>query len=900
MTREPARKLSLLCAALSFCFATLEAQVIYVNQLAVGANNGSSWANAFTNLSNALSTATGGSEVWVAQGVYKPSIQIDINAGGGSDLREVSFQIPGGVAVYGGFNGTELSRDDRNAVLNLTILSGDIDNNDVNADANQIAETTADLVGNNAYHVIYTENASATTRLDGFTITAGKADWPIGTTDPNRNGGGWFNRITGTATSSPVLAQNVFRGNYALGDGGGFYTTQGIAGASASPQVLSCVFRNNQSGTNAGAMFLGSFQLGTYAAQISQCQFLDNQALRRGGAIYLIGDASVFDQCSFTGNAVTVISEMGLTMPGSGGAVTMTQSDAHFNACMFIQNSATGNPTGAFEGGGGGAVYMSSNEPQSTSLGVSQPMFTRCGFYNNIATGNTAAWGGAAVHLSDGGKLQVQYINCVFSGNQAQNNGGAVASFARVLGVADGYTPELKPSFTNCTFTQNTAGTTGGAIFHDGFVYDGTEVLVAGLENSVLWGNAATGSGPEIAQSGNHFVAHSLIAGSGGSGPGWLASLGTDGGNNIATNPLFANAAQPFGGDGLPGTLDDGLALSAGSPAINEGNSAAAGLIGVTVDFRLSPRVSGGVVDMGAYEYQGIVVPDFPLKYLLYDWRPFRPNPCLFCPWAFRFADRILQEFVWDGPAVLEDNGKEAVISGNIVNLRNKEWTFRVRIKLENRQDWSGWSRQGRTWFAISPEAILTARNSYKKWTYWEISSESVLEGTGKLTGIVKLSVPSDLRTGFQLGNGANAWDKDLGMGGIFRFRGEVAYNGKVYTLNSLGSMNVDLVSCASDCPRIPETDPVIVDNSDASPNAAVQVFPNPFTDQLTISLGAQASGVYQIRLYNNTGQLKVQASLSASSGHLVLRTGKLEKGLYLVQITDGNGAQRQVRVYAQ
>jgi hypothetical protein len=90
------------------------------------------------------------------------------------------------------------------------------------------------------------------------------------------------------------------------------------------------------------------------------------------------------------------------------------------------------------------------------------------------------------------------------------------------------------------------------------------------------------------------------------------------------------------------------------------------------------------------------------------------------------------------------------------------------------------------------------------------------------------------------------------------------------------------------------------VDNSDASPNAAVQVFPNPFTDQLTISLGAQASGVYQIRLYNNTGQLKVQASLSASSGHLVLRTGKLEKGLYLVQITDGNGAQRQVRVYAQ
>jgi hypothetical protein len=272
----------------------------------------------------------------------------------------------------------------------------------------------------------------------------------------------------------------------------------------------------------------------------------------------------------------------------------------------------------------------------------------------------------------------------------------------------------------------------------------------------------------------------------------------------------------------------------------------------------------------------------------------------LFCPWAFRFGDRVLQEFVWDGPALLEDNGKEAVISGKIVSLRNKEWAFRVRIKLVNRQDWSGWSRLGRTWFALSPEAILTARNTYKKWTYWEIAPESFLEGTGKLTGTVKLSAPPDLRTGFQLGNGANAWDKDLGMGGIFRFRGEVSYNGKAYTLNSLGSLNVDAASCTSDCPRIPETDVAAVDNPAISPNTAVQVFPNPFRDQLTISLGAEASGVYQVRLYSNTGELKVQASLRASAGNLVLRTGRLDKGIYLVQITDGNGAQKQVRVYAQ
>ncbi|MGF1565965.1 MAG: choice-of-anchor Q domain-containing protein, partial [Flavobacteriales bacterium] len=91
--------------------------VIYVDENAVGPPTGVSWTNAFTNLYNALFVAQPGDEIWVAAGVYRPT---------DSPNRNAVLVLNEGVALYGGFNGTETSRNQRNWTANLTVISGDI------------------------------------------------------------------------------------------------------------------------------------------------------------------------------------------------------------------------------------------------------------------------------------------------------------------------------------------------------------------------------------------------------------------------------------------------------------------------------------------------------------------------------------------------------------------------------------------------------------------------------------------------------------------------------------------------------------------------------------------------------------------------------------------------------
>lgn len=75
-------------------------------------HDGVSWDRAFAFLEDALNVAVDGDEVWVAWGEY--------------DVPEPGycFDVPTGVELYGGFNGTETERAQRDAEANLTVLRG--------------------------------------------------------------------------------------------------------------------------------------------------------------------------------------------------------------------------------------------------------------------------------------------------------------------------------------------------------------------------------------------------------------------------------------------------------------------------------------------------------------------------------------------------------------------------------------------------------------------------------------------------------------------------------------------------------------------------------------------------------------------------------------------------------
>ena len=118
-------------------------------------HDGTSWANAYADLAQALLSQQSFNEVWVAEGTYLPGT-----------IKSASFILPPNVQVYGGFAGNETLRTQRNVVANPTILSGDIGTQGNSSD--------------NSYHVVVPSQGST---LDGFTVKDGNASKNFGNDD---------------------------------------------------------------------------------------------------------------------------------------------------------------------------------------------------------------------------------------------------------------------------------------------------------------------------------------------------------------------------------------------------------------------------------------------------------------------------------------------------------------------------------------------------------------------------------------------------------------------------------------------------------------------------------------------------------------------------------------------
>jgi hypothetical protein len=305
--------------------------VLYVNQNASGANNGTDWTNAYIELADALFFAKNNvsvRQIWVASGTYKPLYRPDTYIKSLSD-RDNAFVLVPDVKIYGGFFGDEATVEERdlrnvNAVVlgmeggfGSTILSGDFNGDD-----------NADFInhGENAYHVVLSLGEVGAAELDGVTIAhSGKPELEStlsvgGSYVIQRSSGGaialynssprFTNLIirqnlqqTGAAiyaSGSPfVLTNSIISGNKALGNS----TVQLNA---SSPFITNVTIAQNTAADFAGGIgaFAGS------APQIRNTIVYGNTAAANPD-VKVDNSSPVYSSC---------------IIKGSGGSVTWTNT----------------------------------------------------------------------------------------------------------------------------------------------------------------------------------------------------------------------------------------------------------------------------------------------------------------------------------------------------------------------------------------------------------------------------------------------------------------------------------------------------------------------------------------------------------------------------------------------
>lgn len=247
----------------------------------------------------------------------------------------------------------------------------------------------------------------------------------------------------------------------------------------------------------------------------------------------------------------------------SGGGIWCASVNATVSNCVVVGNSAASNGGGARNG-----------------------TFSTCTFIGNSAS-------------SGGGGYSIMANNCWFNANRATMGGGTD------YGVV-----------TSSTFVNNSAEFGGGAadmgaldnslLISNWSSFTGGGADSSNLTNCTLVGNSATNSGAG-AYYGTLFNCILFYNASPSSSNFYAGSLNyccttpppPTGTGNITNEPLFLDL------------LGGNLRLQSNSPCINGGYNSSAP---VGVDLDGNPRIAGGTVDIGAYEFQS------PSSLISYAW----------------------------------------------------------------------------------------------------------------------------------------------------------------------------------------------------------------------------------------------------------------------------------------
>ena len=288
--------------------------------------DGLSWATAVADVQQGIDFAAevagevAPCEVWVTEGTYY-IFRID---------QQDTVRLRPFVHVYGGFDGTETLRLQRDWEEHETILSGRAEERD----------------DTRVCHVV---TASDFATLDGFTVTKGRAGDDYFRCDPASPGSNSAGGMI-VVDSSPTVSNCVFRENtagYRLSGGGGAMLVTG----ESDPVIEDCSFIDNDSDWSGGAILVTENSSLTIVGGL----FEGNQnSISRGGAIGYAGEALLaISGCTFRENqhSAVAVGPVGTALiencvfdgnasAGYGGAIVVNSAELTLANCTFHGNSS--------------------------------------------------------------------------------------------------------------------------------------------------------------------------------------------------------------------------------------------------------------------------------------------------------------------------------------------------------------------------------------------------------------------------------------------------------------------------------------------------------------------------------------------------------------------------------
>lgn len=594
---------------------------LHVDTIPRGKGDGSSWTNAMGSLQEALLSAPEGSEIWIRSGEYRP-------AGPGGD-RLATFELRSGLTIRGGFAGFETSPGERLKENAPTILSGDLNGDDV-------GDFTTNR-SDNVHHVVSAHMVMDTT-LERLTVCAGQADGPgLGAHFGSHDQGAGINVFhSHLKVENCLITQNYSTNHGAINDHGGcHYMDCAFVGNGSYLLGAGLYIHGDVEALVEGCRFLGNTTVGQGAGLytrsflptlIRDCHFAGNHAERGAGLYMAVGSRSTLESSRFDENVALV----------GGGGCFLEDCDGIVRDCMYVANSAGADITdggGGGGGSGGGGIWISAGAPlvegccfnaNQASFGagvyhidesratVRGCIFQRgialeagglyslqspvtvqdCLFYENYAYGGAFSVGGAmSIYIAD-----ALVERCLMVDNQAELGGGGLyvegaaptireCHFASNVAFGDkqgwgggamvGYFSAAR--FSSCAFESNRANR-GGALFSIVF----TQPVLSNITTS---GNIAIQEGGSIYayESSSVRLQNSVLWGD---MPAELGGTtmsierccieGGAAGLTVLDQPPLFVLAPDAGPDREIGTFDDvmgDLRLDSGSPCIDAGDS---------------------------------------------------------------------------------------------------------------------------------------------------------------------------------------------------------------------------------------------------------------------------------------------------------------------------------------